>query len=169
MSGIHVLVVEDDPDARALIARLLHDAGAQVSEASGADEALAQVGQAAPNVLVSDIGMAKRDGYQLMRALRAGGFPSERLPAIALTAFTRAADRLDAIGAGFQMHLAKPVNTEALCAAVARLGRPAASAKCRQGRLEDIRSDRNRRRRFHVRPPANPELVPGLKTARWAR
>jgi PAS domain S-box-containing protein len=129
LSGIHVLVVEDDPDARALIARLLHDSGARVSEASGADEALAQVGQAVPDVLVSDIGMAKRDGYQLMRALRAGGYPAERLPAIALTAFTRTADRLDAIGAGFQMHLAKPVNTEALCAAVARLGRPASQVE----------------------------------------
>ena len=133
LSGIHVLVVEDDPDARALIARLLHDAGARVSEASGADEALAQVGQAAPDVLVSDIGMAKRDGYQLMRALRAGGYPAERLPAIALTAFTRTADRLDAIGAGFQMHLAKPVNTEALCAAVAKLGRPAPQVELPQG------------------------------------
>jgi CheY-like chemotaxis protein len=127
LSGIHVLVVEDDADARALIARLLNDAGARVSEASGADEALAQVGQAVPHVVVSDIGMAKRDGYQLMRALRAGGYPAERVPAIALTAFTRNADRLDAIGAGFQMHLAKPVNSEALCAAVAKLGRPASA------------------------------------------
>jgi CheY-like chemotaxis protein len=78
--------------------------------------------------LVSDIGMAKRDGYQLMRALRAGGYPAERLPAIALTAFTRPEDRRDAIEAGFQMHLAKPVNAEALSAAVARLGRPLALA-----------------------------------------
>jgi CheY-like chemotaxis protein len=83
-------------------------------------------------VLVSDIGMAKRDGYQLMRALRAGGYPAERLPAIALTAFTRTEDRVDAIEAGFQMHLAKPVNADALSAAVARLGRPVAQA----GRVE---------------------------------
>jgi signal transduction histidine kinase/CheY-like chemotaxis protein len=124
LSGIHVLVVEDDMDARALVARLLNDAGARVSEAGGADEALAQVGEAVPHVLVSDIGMAKRDGYQLMRALRAGGHSAERLPAIALTAFTRPEDRLDAIEAGFQIHLAKPVNPEALSAAVARLGRP---------------------------------------------
>jgi CheY-like chemotaxis protein len=124
LSGIHVLVVEDDMDARALVARLLNDAGARVSEAAGADEALAQVGQAVPHVLVSDIGMAKRDGYQLMRALRAGGHSAERLPAIALTAFTRPEDRLDALRAGFQIHLAKPVDAEALSAAVARLGRP---------------------------------------------
>jgi signal transduction histidine kinase/ActR/RegA family two-component response regulator len=126
LSGIHVLVVEDDLDARALVARLLNDAGARVSEAAGADEALARVGQAVPHVLVSDIGMAKRDGYQLMRALRAGGHSAERLPAIALTAFTRPEDRVDAIEAGFQIHLAKPVNAEALSAAVARLGRPLA-------------------------------------------
>jgi signal transduction histidine kinase/ActR/RegA family two-component response regulator len=126
LSGIHVLVVEDDMDARALVARLLNDAGARVSEAAGADEALAQVGRAVPHVLVSDIGMAKRDGYQLMRALRAGGHSAERLPAIALTAFTRPEDRLDAIDAGFQIHLAKPVDAEALSAAVATLGRPLA-------------------------------------------
>jgi PAS domain S-box-containing protein len=124
LAGIHVLVVEDDMDARALIVRLLTDAGARVSEASGADEAVSQVGQSAPHVLVSDIGMAKRDGYQLMRALRTGGYPAERLPAIALTAFTRPEDRRDAIDAGFQMHLSKPVNVEALSAAVAALGRP---------------------------------------------
>jgi signal transduction histidine kinase len=126
LSGIHVLVVEDDMDARALVARLLNDAGARVSEAGGADEALAQVGEAVPHVLVSDIGMAKRDGYQLMRALRAGGHSAERLPAIALTAFTRPEDRLDALEAGFQIHLVKPINAEALSAAVARLGRPLA-------------------------------------------
>lgn len=123
LSGVHVLVVEDDLDARALIARLLSDAGARISEATGADEALAQVGQCVPHVLVSDIGMAKRDGYQLLRALRAGGYPAEQLPAIALTAFTRPQDRLDAIDAGFQLHLPKPVNAEALTAAVASLGR----------------------------------------------
>jgi hypothetical protein len=123
LSGVHVLVVEDDLDARALIARLLTDAGARISEATGADEALAQVSLAVPHVLVSDIGMAKRDGYQLLRALRAGGYPAERLPAIALTAFARPQDRLDAMNAGFQLHLAKPVNAEALTAAVARLGR----------------------------------------------
>jgi ATP-binding cassette, subfamily B, bacterial len=59
-----------------------------------------------------------------MRALRAGGHSAERLPAIALTAFTRPEDRLDALRAGFQIHLAKPVDAEALSAAVARLGRP---------------------------------------------
>jgi hypothetical protein len=132
LSGIHVLVVEDDMDARALIVRLLSDAGAEVSEANGADEALAQIGQVAPHVLVSDIGMAKRDGYQLIRALRAGAYPPDRLPAIALTAYSRTEDRQDAVEAGFQMHLSKPVNADALSAAIAKLGRPLVRTQQRQ-------------------------------------
>ena len=121
LPGLHVLVVEDDPDARALIRRVLTDSGAQVSEAAGADEALAHIGQALPQVMISDIGMAKKDGYQLIRTLRAGGYDAHKLPAIALTAFSRAEDRTDALEAGFQMHLTKPVNADMLKAAIARL------------------------------------------------
>jgi PAS domain S-box-containing protein len=121
LPGLHVLVVEDDADARALISRILTDAGARVSAASGADEALAHIGQATPNIMVSDIGMAKKDGYQLIRTLRAGGYDAQRLPAIALTAFTRSEDRSDALEAGFQLHLTKPVNADALKAAIAKL------------------------------------------------
>jgi CheY-like chemotaxis protein len=120
----HVLVVEDDADARALIARILSDAGMRVSEAAGADEALAHIAQTAPDLLISDIGMAKQHGYQLLRTLRAGGYSPAALPAIALTAFSRPEDRDDAIQAGFQVHLSKPVNADALKAAVARLLQP---------------------------------------------
>jgi PAS domain S-box-containing protein len=121
LPGTLVLVVEDDPDARALISRILTDAGARVSVAGGADEALAHVGEAVPHVMVSDIGMAKKDGYQLIRTLRAGGYDAQRLPAIALTAFTRPEDRTDALEAGFQMHLTKPVNADLLKASIAKL------------------------------------------------
>jgi len=121
LPGLNVLVVEDDPDARALIARILSDSGARVSEAAGADEALAHIGQTTPDVIISDIGMAKKDGYQLIRTLRASGFDAPRLPAIALTAFSRAEDRTDAIEAGFQLHLTKPVNADLLKAAIAKL------------------------------------------------
>jgi PAS domain S-box-containing protein len=121
LPGLQVLVVEDDPDARALISRILTDVGARVSAAGGADEALAHIGQQMPQVLISDIGMAKKDGYQLIRALRAGGYDAERLPAIALTAFSRAEDRNDALEAGFQIHLTKPVNADLLKASIARL------------------------------------------------
>ena len=121
LPGLRVLVVEDDPDARALIRRILTDSGAQVSEAAGADDALAHIGQALPQVMISDIGMAKKDGYQLIRTLRAGGYDALKLPAIALTAFSRAEDRTDALEAGFQMHMTKPVNADMLKAAIAKL------------------------------------------------
>ena len=117
------LVVEDDPDARALIVRILTDAGAQVSDAPNAEAAMSQIRVSVPDVLVSDIGMAQLDGYQLLRQLRSTGFDAERLPAIALTAFSRTQDRADALAAGFQAHLAKPVKAEALVSAVASLTR----------------------------------------------
>jgi PAS domain S-box-containing protein len=116
-----ILVVEDDVDARALITRILTDSGAQVSDVAGADAAMAHVKANAPDLLVSDIGMPQLDGYQLIRSVRAAGFDGRRLPAIALTAFSRVQDREDAIAAGFQVHLAKPVRAEALISAVANL------------------------------------------------
>ena len=120
---MRALVVEDDPDARALIVRILADAGAQVSDAPNAEAAMAHIKTTVPDVLVSDIGMAQLDGYQLLRNLRAAGFDAERLPAIAVTAFSRVQDRADALAAGFQAHLAKPVKAEALIGAVANLSR----------------------------------------------
>jgi len=119
LKRMRVLVVEDDPDARALIVRILADAGAQVGDAPNAEAAMTQIKTAVPDVLVSDIGMAQLDGYQLLRNLRAAGYDSQRLPAIALTAFSRVQDRADALAAGFQAHLAKPVKAEALITAVA--------------------------------------------------
>ena len=118
---VRILVVEDDADARALIARILTDAGAQVTEAGSADAAMTHIKAEAPDVLVSDIGMPQLDGYQLLRNVRTAGFDAQRLPAIALTAFSRVQDRADALAAGFQVHLAKPVRAEALITAVANL------------------------------------------------
>jgi len=123
LQKVRVLVVEDDPDARALIVRILADAGAQVSDAPNAEAAMTQIKAVVPDVLVSDIGMAQLDGYQLLRNLRSAGFDSQRLPAIAVTAFSRVQDRADAMAAGFQAHLAKPVKAEALIGAVANLTR----------------------------------------------
>ena len=119
LKKVQVLVVEDDADARALIVRILAEAGAQVSDAASAEAAMKHIRDKPPQVLVSDIGMAQLDGYQLVRNLRSQGFDADRLPAIALTAFTRLQDRDDALSAGFQAHLAKPVRAEALIAAVA--------------------------------------------------
>jgi PAS domain S-box-containing protein len=118
---VRILVVEDDHDARALIARILADSGAQVIDVGTADAAMAQIKSNPPDLLVSDIGMPQLDGYQLLRNVRAAGFDAQRLPAVALTAFSRVQDRADALAAGFQTHLAKPVKAEALIAAVANL------------------------------------------------
>ncbi len=122
LEGFTVLVVEDDVDARAFVARVLVDAGAQVAEAASADEALALLRASTPSVLVSDIGMAEKNGYQLIRNVRESGYNAEILPAIALTAFSRAQDRADAIKAGFQVHLTKPIAGDRLTAAIAALG-----------------------------------------------
>jgi CheY-like chemotaxis protein len=116
-----VLVVEDLEDTRALIVRLLSDAGAEVRDASTVQEALSIVTQYHPNVLVSDIGMPGTDGYELIRTLRARGYSAEQLPAVALTAFVRTEDRSDALEAGYQLHLSKPINAEVLVAAVINL------------------------------------------------
>ena len=82
---------------------------------------MARIKAATPDLLVSDIGMPQLDGYQLLRNVRGAGFDEKRLPAIALTAFSRVQDRADALAAGFQVHLAKPVKAEALMAAVGSL------------------------------------------------
>ena len=126
LDGLTVLVVEDDVDTRTYLSRLLQDAGATIAEAASADEALALIQSTPPSVLVSDIGMARKDGYQLIRTVRETGYSAERLPAIALTAFSRAQDRADAIKAGFQVHLIKPIAADRLTAAIAALGRPGA-------------------------------------------
>jgi PAS domain S-box-containing protein len=121
LSGVVALVVEDDNDARELTKRILSDAGAQVIEAANAEAALTCVSSSAPNMLISDIGMAEKDGYQLIRTLRAQGIGADVLPAIALTAFARVQDRADAIAAGFQDHVVKPIDPSTLIARVSAL------------------------------------------------
>jgi CheY-like chemotaxis protein/anti-sigma regulatory factor (Ser/Thr protein kinase) len=124
LSGVVVLLVEDDSDAREFTRRILSDVGATVVEASNARAALTAVEKSGVNFFVSDIGMAEQDGYQLLRELRERGYDAARLPAIALTAFARAEDREQALVAGFQEHLVKPVDAQVLLARIAAL-RPA--------------------------------------------
>ncbi|MDP8985484.1 MAG: response regulator [Pseudomonadota bacterium] len=124
-SGVVVLIVEDDADARQLTKRILADVGASVVEAASADEALACIATSKANILISDIGMAHQDGYQLLRRLRGAGYGAEVLPAIALTAFARMEDRSEALAAGFQDHLVKPLDPQTLISRVAALLRPA--------------------------------------------
>jgi PAS domain S-box-containing protein len=121
LSGVIALVVEDDTDARDLTKRVLMDAGAQVVEAANAASALIVLKGSGVNFLISDIGMAGTDGYRLMRALRAQGIGPDALPAIALTAFARPEDRSDALAAGFQDHMVKPVAAPALISRVGSL------------------------------------------------
>ncbi|MEI9948787.1 MAG: response regulator [Pseudomonadota bacterium] len=119
LSNIKILVVEDDEDARDLLVTVLTQQGAKVSQAGNATEALARVAQSVPDVLLSDIGLPGEDGYELMRAIRARGLTSDTLPAIALTAYSRREDQRLALQAGFQAHVAKPVEPAILVAAVA--------------------------------------------------
>jgi PAS domain S-box-containing protein len=108
LDALRILVVDDEADARDLIARILAGQGAMVTTASTAEETLAILKTSEPDVLVCDIGMPGMDGYQLMRSIRAGEPAGRRLPALALTAFARAEDRKRAMLAGYQFHIAKP-------------------------------------------------------------
>jgi CheY-like chemotaxis protein len=122
LTGLRILVVDDEPDARQLIYRVLSNQGAEVATAASATEALTLFRQRRPDVLLSDIGMPGRDGYELIRDIRLLP-PSEgrSTPAAALTAFARSEDRQRSMLAGFQAHLAKPFETAELLAIVAML------------------------------------------------
>ncbi|HEY3841560.1 MAG TPA: PAS domain S-box protein [Bryobacteraceae bacterium] len=127
VTGVHVLVVDDEPDAREFIKRLLIHAGGTVSIASSAAEAMESIAAQRPDVLVCDIGMPGEDGYSLIQRLRnPGQSGGGMVPAIALTAYARSEDRTRAIRSGFQNHLAKPVEPAELLAIVSSLagGRP---------------------------------------------
>jgi len=126
LNGVRVLVVDDDAETRELLSQALSVTGAQVTTAQSAREAFEQVRANGADVLVSDIGMPGEDGFSLMRRVRSLPGGPGRIPAIALTAYARAADRAQAIEAGYQMHFAKPVELAALQAGLAALtARPA--------------------------------------------
>ena len=122
LSGVRVVVVEDEADTRELLVMALQQCGAEVAAYGSAAEALAALDRAVPDVLLSDIGMPVQDGYDLIHKLRARG-PGRGgdVPAAALTAYARAEDRLRALEAGYQTHLAKPVDPSELISTVARL------------------------------------------------
>ena len=121
LHGVRVLIVDDDPDARSLVTRVLRGCDADVADAADVPAALAALKQFNPHLIISDIGMPGEDGYDLIRSIRRAPAPTNTLPAIALTAFARAEDRAQALAAGFQVHLAKPVDRNDLLAAVASL------------------------------------------------
>jgi signal transduction histidine kinase/ActR/RegA family two-component response regulator len=120
LDATSVLLVDDDPDTLEFLARILRDRGATVATASSAVEALEFLERERPGLLISDIGMPDMDGLELLRRVR-GVYQPSQLPAIATTAFARSADRDRALEAGFQLHLAKPVDATALLSAIASL------------------------------------------------
>lgn len=123
LEGVSVLVVDDESDAREFVARVLSDVHATVRLAGSVDEALSILSSdTTTDVVVSDIGMPEKDGYDLLRALRQQS-STDGIPVIAVTAFARAEDRERVLEAGFQRHLAKPVDPLDLTLAVAELSR----------------------------------------------
>jgi len=125
LSGLNILTVDDEAQARDLVATLLKKYGAAITAASSSAEAMEFLtkngAEGKFDVLVSDIGMPDENGYTLVRRLRQLPAPVGKIPAIALTGFDRVEDRINALEAGFQMHLAKPVEPAELMVVIAAL------------------------------------------------
>lgn len=119
LTGVKILVVDDDVDTRELVAFILEQMGAEITQATSAKKALEILPNWMPDILLCDIGMPEMDGYALMRQVRE--MPLEqirKIPAIALTAYAGEIDRQQALAAGFQMHLSKPVDPDELVNAI---------------------------------------------------
>lgn len=123
LDGLRVLVVDDEPDARRMLSRVLEDVGANVTVAGSTEDALDTLALQTEgfDVLVSDLAMPDRDGYDLIKEARRRGHHAEQLPAIALTGYAQSASARDAISAGFQVHVPKPVDVPDLTETIATL------------------------------------------------
>ena len=122
LDGIRVLVVDDEPDVRELVAAVLEECGAAVTTAASVETALALLSREIPDVLVTDIGMAERTGYDLIREVRA--LPPDKgglMKAVALTAHSTLEDAEAAREAGFTVHLPKPAYPAEMVSLLARL------------------------------------------------
>jgi CheY-like chemotaxis protein len=123
LHGLRVLFVDDQCDARELVTELLEIYGAKVVAVESVERALKEIETAVPDVLVSDIGMPREDGYELIRRLRARESDSGvHVPAVAVTGFASAEDAHRALAEGFERHLSKPIDPAELVAVVALLG-----------------------------------------------
>ncbi len=131
LDGLELVVVEDDPDSCAMLQVILGDRGALVRSALTFEGALALLDRSTPDLIVSDIGMPGKDGYDLIRAIRKAEAGSDRhLPAIALTSFAREKDQAQALDSGFDAHCAKPVRPMQLIQQILRLvSRPGADGE----------------------------------------
>jgi CheY-like chemotaxis protein len=124
LNGLRLLVVEDEPDARDLLRVMLEQCEAEVKTAASVHEGLDLIEQWKPDLLVSDIEMPGEDGYSFIRKVRSKEPARGRqLPAVALTAHARGQDRLRALKAGFDAHVAKPVEIEELIAVLGSLAK----------------------------------------------
>jgi CheY-like chemotaxis protein len=125
LAGVQVLVVDDEEDARNLLRAIIEQCGAEVRVAGSASEALRIAKEWPSSIIVSDIGMPREDGYELIQRLRAWEKESGTwIPAVALTAYARTEDRVRALSAGYQIHIAKPIDPAELVLAIAsQLGR----------------------------------------------
>jgi CheY-like chemotaxis protein len=128
LRDVHVLAVDDERDALALVSEVMQAAGARVTTVSSAYEALAALETEVPDVIVADLGMPLVDGYQFIDRVRRHRNPRVReVPAAALTAYARTDDRMRALRAGFHIHLAKPIDPAELVTTIAALARPMSS------------------------------------------
>jgi signal transduction histidine kinase/ActR/RegA family two-component response regulator len=125
LDGIRVLVVDDEPDGRHFVSKVLADVGASVIPVGSVREAITALETSSPQILVSDLGMPGEDGFDLIRSLRNAGHTPELLPAVALTAFANKDYASSALRNGFQLHIGKPVDADDLITAVAGLTRRA--------------------------------------------
>jgi CheY-like chemotaxis protein len=121
LQGLRVVVVEDDSDARRLLVTVLEHSGANVTACATVSDGLEAVRETKPDLLISDIEIVGGDGYSLIKDIRSLDEPIANIPAIALTAHTRHQDRVRALSAGFQLHIAKPVEPLELILAIANL------------------------------------------------
>ncbi len=132
LEGLRILVVDDEPDARSLVRRVLEERGADVVTVASALEAMAVVrGHSTPSVVVSDIGMPQEDGYDFIRKMRALPGHAGSIPAVALTALARTEDRQRALLEGYQTHVSKPVDPAELVAVIASVTAMAARTTVR--------------------------------------
>ncbi|HVG35316.1 MAG TPA: response regulator [Pyrinomonadaceae bacterium] len=128
LNGLRILLVDDEADTRDLIATVLEQCGAEVTGCGSAAEALTTLQTWKPDLLITDIGMPEEDGYSLLKKVRQLDDLSGKIPAVALTAYASTEDRIHILSAGFQMHIAKPVEPQELITIIANVaGRQSAA------------------------------------------